>query len=215
MAESLDEPLGVVARDELADDPVRLGESLKAVKIEALLLEGAHEPLDDTIALLLTDVRRRNRHSQPLHLVDPRIGNVLRAPVAPDPQAASDVLREAAEHLAHALAERLERRPAIADLRGVPAHELVHAMVDGAEEPAPAVLLGVEPRRVGAPHLIRVRRGDRAGVRRIAIRRSEPPGREQVMAAHQAQDAFAADRQASMSQTGPNFSIAFAVEWGR
>src|SRR4029450_6672905 len=51
-------------------------------------------------------------------------------------------LREAAEHLAHALAERLERGPAIANLRGVPAHELVHTMVDGAEEPAPAIRLG-------------------------------------------------------------------------
>src|SRR6516165_2062609 len=195
MAKPLDEPLGVVARNELADDPVRLGETLKAVKIEALLLERPHEPLDDAIALGLADVRRRDRHPQPLHLVDPRIGDVLRAPVAPDPKSPRDVLREAAEHLAHALTERLERGPAIADLRGVPAHELVHAVVDGAEEPAPAILLGIEARRVGAPHLIRARRGDRAGVRRIAIRRSEAPRREQVMYAHQAQDPLPADRQ--------------------
>src|SRR5262250_2004283 len=128
MAEPLDEPLGVVASDELADDPMRVGETLEAMEIEALLLECAHEPLDDTVALRLADVRRRDRHPQPLHLVDPRIGDVLRTPVAPDPQAAGDVLREAAEHVAHALAQRLERRPAIADLRGVPAHELVHTV---------------------------------------------------------------------------------------
>src|SRR6516162_44733 len=195
MAEALDEPLGVVAGDELADDPTRLGETLETMEIEALLLERAHESLDDAIALRLADVRRRDRHPQPLHLVDPRIGDVLRAPVAPNPQSARDVLREATEHVAHALAQRLERGPAIADLGGVPAHELVHAMVDGAEEPAPAVLLGVEPRRVGAPHLIRARRGDRPAVRRIAVRWSEPPRREQVMRAHQAQDAFPADRQ--------------------
>src|SRR5215831_12247704 len=120
------------------------------------------------------------RHPQPLHLVDPRISDVLRAPVAPDPKATRDILRKAAEHLAHALAERLERGPAITNLRRVPAHELVHALVDGAEEPAPAILFGVEPRRVGTPHLIRVRRGDRAGVRRVAIRWAEAPGREQV-----------------------------------
>src|SRR5262245_12989592 len=212
MAESLDEPLGVVARDELADDPTRLGETLEAMEIEALLLERSHKPLDDAIALGLADVRRRDGHPQPLHLVDPGIGDVLGAPVAPDPQAARDVLREVAEHLAHALAERLEGGPAVADLRGVPAHELVHAVVDGAEEPAPAVHLGVEPRRVGAPHLIRVRGGDRAGVRRIAIRRSEPPGREQVLHAHQAQDAFPTDRQAPMGQAGADLPIAFAVE---
>src|SRR5215471_18750336 len=151
MAESLDEPLGVVAGDELADDPPRLGETLKAMEIEALLLQRAHEALDDTVALRLADVRRRDRHPQPLHLVDPRIGDVLRAPVASDPQAAGDVLRKAAEHLAHPLTERLERGPAITDLRRVPAHELVHAVVDGAEEPAPAILFGVEARRVGNP----------------------------------------------------------------
>src|SRR5215475_13599079 len=122
MAEPLDEPLGVVALDELADDPARLGETLEAMEIEALLLERPHEPLDDAIALRLADVRRRDRHPQPLHLVDPRIGDVLRAPVAPNPESAGDILREAAEHLAYALAERLECSPAIADLGGVPAH---------------------------------------------------------------------------------------------
>src|SRR5262249_43165352 len=175
MAKSLDEPLGVVARDELADEPARVGETLEAMEIEALLLERPHEALDDAIALRFADVRGRDRHPQPLHLVDPRIGDVLRAPVAPDPEAAGHVLRKAAEHLAHALTERLERGPAIADLRGVPAHELVHAMVDSAEEPAPAVCLGVEPRGVGTPHLVRPRRGDRPSVRRVAIRPPEPP----------------------------------------
>src|SRR5437667_12410246 len=98
MAEPLDEPLGVVARDELADDPPRLGEILEAMEIEALLLQRSHEALDDAIALRLADVRRRDGHPEPLHLVDPRIGNVLRAPVAANPESAGDVLRETAEH---------------------------------------------------------------------------------------------------------------------
>src|SRR5499427_8559145 len=215
MAESLDEPLGVVAGDELADDPPRLGETLETMEVEALLLQRAHETLDDAVALRLADVRRRDRHPQPLHLVDPRISDVLRAPVAPDPQATRDSLRKAAEHLTDALAERLERGPAITDLRRVPAHELVHTVVDGAEEPAPAIFLGVEARRVGTPHLIRVRRGDRASVCRIAIRWAEAPGREQVMPAHPAQDAFPADGRAPVGQAGPDLPIAFAVERGR
>src|SRR5262249_42906602 len=99
MTKSLDEPLGVVARDELADDPARVGETLEAMEVEALLLERPHEALDDAIALRFADVRRRDRHPQPLHLVDPRIGNVLRPPVAADPQAACDILREAAARL--------------------------------------------------------------------------------------------------------------------
>jgi hypothetical protein len=57
-----------------ADEPARLGEILKAVEIEALLLERAHEALDDAVTLGLPDVRRRDRHRQLLHLVDARIG---------------------------------------------------------------------------------------------------------------------------------------------
>ena len=87
MPKSLDEPLGVVAHDELPDEPTRLGQTLEAMEIEALLLQRAHEPFDDAVALRLADVRGRDRHPQPLHLVDPRIGDVLRAPVASDPQA--------------------------------------------------------------------------------------------------------------------------------
>src|SRR5262245_149190 len=86
MAEALDEPLGVVARDELAAALALRGEALEAMEIEALLLEGPYEPLDDAIALGLADVRRRDRHPQPLHLVDPGIGDILRAPVALDPK---------------------------------------------------------------------------------------------------------------------------------
>src|SRR3989442_12364731 len=58
MAEPLDEPLRVVARDELADDAARLGEILEAMEIDALLLERAHEALDHAVALRLADVRR-------------------------------------------------------------------------------------------------------------------------------------------------------------
>src|SRR5262249_35375651 len=118
MAQPLDEPFGVVAGDELADGPPRLGEVLEVMEIQALLLERAHEALDDAVALRLPDVRRCDRHPQPLHLVDPRIGDVLGAPVASDPQPTGDVFREAAEDVAYALPERFQRRPAIADLRG-------------------------------------------------------------------------------------------------
>jgi K+-sensing histidine kinase KdpD len=41
-----------------------------------------------------------------------------------DLQAPRDVLREAAERVTHALAQRLERGPAIADVRGAPPHQL-------------------------------------------------------------------------------------------
>src|SRR5436309_188426 len=212
MAESLDEPLGVVPGDELADDPARLRERLEAMEIEALLFERTHEALDDAVALRLPDVRWRDGHPEPLHLIDPRIGDVLWPPVAADPEPAGDVLREATEHVAHALAQWLERGPAITDLRGVPPDELVDAVIDRTEEPAPAVLLGVEAGRVGAPHLIRPRRGDRAGVRRIAVRRPLAPWRQELMLAHQPQDALAADGEPAMGEPRADLPVALAVE---
>src|SRR2546426_4796531 len=51
------------------------------------------------------------------HLVDPGVGDVLRAPVAADRQAPRHLFAEASEGMADALANGLERRPAIAELR--------------------------------------------------------------------------------------------------
>jgi hypothetical protein len=119
MPEPFDQPLGVVAIDELADDRTRLGQRREAVQVEALLLQGSHEPLRHAVALRLTDVRRRDGGPEPLHLVDP--GDVLRAPITAQAEAACDLLAEGAEGVAHALADRLQRRPAIPDLHRVPA----------------------------------------------------------------------------------------------
>src|SRR4030095_7577564 len=152
MPQALDEPLGVVAGDELSNDPPRLGEMPETIEIEALLLECAHEALDGAVALGLEDVRWRDRHPKPLDLIDPGVGDVLRAPVAPDPKSARHVLRGAPADLADPLAQGLERGPAIANLRGVPADQLGDAMIDGAEEPTPAVPLGIEPGGIRPPH---------------------------------------------------------------
>src|SRR5439155_25395565 len=78
--------------------------------------------------------------------------------------------------------------------------------------PAPPVLLGIEARRVGAPHLVRARGGDRAGVGGVAVWRTETPRGQQLMHAGQPQDALAADREAAMRQAGAHLPIAFAVE---
>ena len=112
----------------------------------------------------------------------------------------------------HALPNRLERGPAIAELGDVPAEQFVGVMVDGPEEPAPAVFLGIESRGVVPPHLVRVRRDDRAGVGRIAIGRPEPPRRQKLMLPHHPQDPLAAHGQAAMGQPRPHLSIALPVE---
>src|SRR5215471_16824312 len=118
------------------------------------------------------------------------------ASVTPDPQSPCDVFPEAPEDVAHPLAHGLERGPAVANFCCVPPDELGDAVIDGAEEPAPAVLLCIEARGVGAPHLIRSRGGDRPRVGGIAVRRPQPTRGEQLVDAHQSQDTLAAEAEA-------------------
>src|SRR6266542_2392948 len=212
MPKAFNEPLGVVAVEEVLDDPSRLRQALEPVQIDALLFERPHEALDDPVALGLAHVGRRDRDPEPLHLVDPSVGDILRAPVAPDLQPARDVLTEPVEGVAGTLPNRLEGGPAIAELGHVPAEQLVGVMVDRPEEPAPAVLLGVEPRGVCPPHLIRARRDDRAGVGGIAIGRPQPSWRQEVVLPHQPQDSLAPHRQPTVGQAGPDLSVALPME---
>src|SRR5690349_3540995 len=94
MAEALDQPLGVVPCDELTDDLLRLLEARELVQVDALLLERAHEALDDAVALGLAHVGRRDRAPEPLHLVDPGVGDILRPPVAADLEPPGDLFAE-------------------------------------------------------------------------------------------------------------------------
>src|SRR5437879_11423486 len=142
------------------------------------------------------DVRRRDRAPEPLHLVDPGVGDVLRAPVAADRQAPRYLFAEASEGMADALANGLERRPAIAELRRVPADDFVEMVINRAEEPAPAVLFGVEAGRIGAPHHLRPVGDDRPCVGGVAIGRPQPAGGQQPVGPHQPEHALPTDRAA-------------------
>src|SRR5262245_18458799 len=134
MPEPLDEPLGVVAGDELRNDSLGLVQGAELVYVDALLFENAHEALGDPVTLGLADVRGRDRAPQPLHLVDPVVADVLRAPVAANGQAPRDVLPESPKGMADPLTNRFQRGPAIAQLARVPPDDLGEMMIDRAEE---------------------------------------------------------------------------------
>src|SRR5262245_39303911 len=59
VSEPLDQPLVVVALDELGDHVPGLLERLEPMEREALLLQRPHEALDDAVALGLAHIRRR------------------------------------------------------------------------------------------------------------------------------------------------------------
>src|SRR5207245_10409664 len=157
MIQSFDQPLVVVALDKGPNDSAGLVERFEAMQPQALFLERADEALDDAVALRLADKRVAVRDAQPGELVAERVREVLRPPIAPHREATRDLLREGPESEAHAGTNRLQRGPPIADLRDVPADDVIARMVDGAKPPAPAILLREETRRVRAPHHVRSR----------------------------------------------------------
>src|SRR3989454_1042243 len=152
---------------------------------------------------------------EPLHLVDPGVGDVLRAPVAAERQAPRHLFAEASEGMADALANGLERRPAIAELRRVPADDFVEMVIDRAEEPAPAVLFGVKASRISAPHHLRPVGDDRPVVGGVAIGRPQPARGQQALGPHQPEHALPTDRAATMSEPGAHLPIAFAMKGTR
>ena len=72
MPQALDEPLRVVPLDELGDEHAGLLEAFEVMEVHALLLECAHEPFGDAVALGLPDVGRRDGDAEPLHRKLPR-----------------------------------------------------------------------------------------------------------------------------------------------
>jgi len=108
--------------------------SRKLVQVETLLLERPHEPLRAPVALRLADERRRVREAAALDLVDEGVRRVLTAPVVAERHLEGDLRGDRAEGHRHPEPDRLEHRPAIADLRHVPAHRLGRVVIDRAEE---------------------------------------------------------------------------------
>src|SRR5574337_1937336 len=145
MAQALDQPLVVIPLDELGDDWARVLQALKLMQVETVLFQRAHEPFCHPVALGLADKTGRDRHPEPVHFLDPGGGDILRAPVTANLQAAGNLLGKGATHALDTVAERWGRGPSIAPLRHMPALDFIGMVIHRAEEPAPALLLGVEP----------------------------------------------------------------------
>ncbi len=78
---ALQEPLAVVAFDELADLVSGLLKAVEVVEVQTLLLERADEPLHDTVALWLPHIGRGRPDPESPEFALKLVGRVLRAPV--------------------------------------------------------------------------------------------------------------------------------------
>ena len=150
----LDEPLVVVAFDKSADYGSCRIECLEAVHVEALLLQGAHEALNDTIALGFSHKCRSGADVRPGELPLKLDCGVLRSPVVPESKSQGDLGSVGSKVRPYPLANGLECCPAVSPLGHIVPHDLSRAVVNSCKEPAPSLALGVEARPVSALELI-------------------------------------------------------------
>ncbi|MNL18338.1 hypothetical protein D3C87_1394810 [compost metagenome] len=108
--------------------------------------------------------------------------------------------------------DRLQGVEAASDLADVVAHALGVPVLDGGEDPDPAVLHGEDLRAVGPPHDVRGI-GANLAIMCLPLALPDPEGREQVGSAHQPQDSLSRDLGAlHEAQPRPDLSVALPLE---
>src|SRR4051794_5733185 len=174
-----DEPGGIVVGDEVPQPAAKVLDGVEGMHPEKVLLQGADEAFRDTVALGLADERGRALDAEEGDLVLEVTGHVVRAVVVTEREALGHILLDGTEVAQDALAHRLEGLEAVAGAGGMAADALAGAVVDGDEDPGPALSEGHSLGHVGAPHDIHGGGGDGAVVRALP-RAADPGGREQA-----------------------------------
>src|SRR5689334_8025340 len=128
----LDEPLGVVTGDEVADGVTDLVDGPVDSAVHDLLFEGAEETLDDTIRLGLADERVAGRHAPKAGLMVEVPGEERAAVIMAQCHAASGTGADAAEHFPDRHTDCLDRSVAVTALGDMPAQRFGVPVFDDA-----------------------------------------------------------------------------------
>ena len=112
----------------------------------------------------------------------------------------------------HALADRLEGRPAVSLLGHMPSHDVADTVIDCHEQPAPAVRLRVEPGRIGAPQFVGRIGRDPAAVAPVSSRVPAAHRRQQPVLPHQPQHAVLAHSDPFRPQAGSHLPVPLTQE---
>src|SRR5689334_23473418 len=138
----LDEPVGVVTGDEVANRVTDLVDGLVDSAVHDLLLEGAEETLDETIRLGFADERIAGGHAPEADLVMEMFGEERAAVIVAQGHAASGAGADVAEHFPDRHTDRLDGSIAIAALGDMPAERFGVPVLGDAEQPDFAILNG-------------------------------------------------------------------------
>src|SRR5262249_27292195 len=207
-----DHPLLIVTPPKLLQGLDQLGDRGEVPDPEDVLLEGSDKTFGDAVALRLPDEARRAGHAEERQLLLKVVTHGGTAVVVADGQPGGDPLVEAAEVLAHALAERLQRLEAVARFRGMQADALPGAVIDGDEDVDLALLGGHGRGRVRAPHLVGSLSDDRPVVGLRAMGLADAIRGLEAVLAHQPAHPLLGSPDALVAEPGPDLAVAFAVE---
>src|SRR5918996_1099539 len=214
VAMALDDPGLVVDLLEPVQRHAQLLDGVKAADPQEVLLEGPDEALDTAVAFGLAHEGRRALDAEEGQLALVVVGDELTAVVVAELEAAGDARAEGAEAGTHSLAQRLERLEPGRPAGGVDADAFRRAVIDRDEDRG-LPLAGHGRGQVGAPHLVDPLRADRPVVGLRAVRPTDPVRRQQVVLAHQPQDAAFGGADAGEAQPRPDLAMALAVEGTR
>ena len=145
-----------------------------------LFLQRAIEPLGDAVGLGLGDEGVGRLDAPELDLVGEVVRQILGAVIHPQGQPPSRAGRGRAIQPGKPHGDRLQGGEAVAALADMPADTLGVPMLDGGEDPAPAVVHREHPNAIGAPHEVRGMSDDLT-VMGIAATAAAAMGREQIV----------------------------------
>ena len=206
-----DDPLGIVEFDEVADGVPQLRDVAVDATMDDLFLQRAIEPLGDAVGLGLGDEGVGRLDAPELDLVGEVVRQILGAVIHPQGQPPSRAGRGRAIQPGKPHGDRLQGGEAVAALADMPADTLGVPMLDGGEDPAPAVVHREHPNAIGAPHEVRGMSDDLT-VMGIAATAAAAMGREQIVLAHQAEHPLAGNPDvATDPKPSPDLAVALAL----
>lgn len=149
--EFFEAPVGVVGVDEVGDGRAEFLDVAVGSAVEELFFQGAVEALRHPIGLGLLDEGEAGGDPPVLDLVLEVVGEVLGAMIHAQRQATGHLRGDRAVEAREPLSDGLQRREPVALLRHMDAHALAVPVLDGREDPHPAVVEGDGTGAVGAP----------------------------------------------------------------
>lgn len=213
-SEFFDQPQLVVTIHEVSYCRPDLFDGAVMAAVDDLLFDSPIEPFRHPVGLRFGNKRKAWGDSPELDLVLEMFRKVLGAVIHPQYQTSGRSGTNRTKSGLDSHGERLQGGKPVAMLGDMPADAFGIPMLDGGKQPAPAFFLGEDPGAVRAPHDVRGRGNDLAGVF-LGLALDNAMGRQQVVLPHEAQDPLAADFDPfDEPQAAPDLAVPLADEGG-